>query len=329
MPATREQLEALRAPIDPAYIQFRVGSVNAQHARGLALAYIDARAVQERLDGTVGPENWSLEYACQPYTVYKYDQATNKKAAIESHAWTCRLSINTENGWVTKSDGAEQTAMEQVKGGMSDAFKRAAVAWGIGRALYNFPQIWTGVKKLGRTWVIEEVPAIPQWYIDGHISDPSMLGQATVEPPKAHTPAPAPAAPSSPAAGAPDDPFNPPAAAPAPAVVPVPANFPAGIDPNKTVNFGKKLMKTGRAIKDYTWGEIAMLPDGGEEKNYVKWLATMAAEKRNKGERPFKAMEIAEQLMAWLANPTQETQEKVEPSGEEIWGDSADDFLNS
>tara|TARA_R100001082_G_scaffold107816_1_gene82213 strand:- start:4101 stop:5090 length:990 start_codon:yes stop_codon:yes gene_type:complete len=329
MPATREQLTDLRAPIDPAYIQFRVGSVNAQHARGLALAYIDARAVQERLDSVVGPENWSLEYACQPYTVYKHDQSSGKKIAIESHAWTCRLSINTENGWVTKSDGAEQTAMEQVKGGMSDAFKRAAVAWGIGRALYNFPQIWTGVKKLGRTWVIEEVPSIPQWYVDGFVSDPAMMGQATVEPPKASAPQPAPAA--HPASGAPDDPFTPPKPA---AAMPVPANFPAGVDPNQTVNFGKKLMKSGRPIKDYTWGEIALLPDGSEERNYIKWLSTMAAEKRNKGERPFKAMEIAETLMTWFMTgdaSAASDDSNVEASAEEIWGagSSSDDFLNS
>ena len=330
MPATRQQLDALRAPIDPAFIQFRVGSVNAQHARGLALAYIDARAVQERLDATVGPDNWSLEYKCQPYTVYKNDPSSGKKTAIESHAWTCRLSINTENGWVDKCDGAEQTAMEQGKGGMSDAFKRAAVAWGIGRALYNFPQIWTGVKKLGRTWVIEEVPSIPQWYVDGHMSDPAAMGKATVEAPKTPVVAPAPAA-----SGAPDDPFTP--AEPTPpnagptAEAKVPANFPVGIDPNQLIGFGKKVMSNGRAIKDYQWGEIALLPDGSDERNYVKWMASMAAEKRNKGERPFKAMEVAEKLQAWFmagdaAAATED--DGVEPSAEDIW-DSSDDFLNS
>jgi hypothetical protein len=38
---------------------------------------------------------------------------------------------------ITKWDGAEQTQIEAVKGGLSGSMKRAAVQWGIGRYLYD------------------------------------------------------------------------------------------------------------------------------------------------------------------------------------------------
>lgn len=44
---------------------------------------------------------------------------------------------STTPEWVTKWDGAENTAVEAVKGGLSGAMKRAAVQWGIGRYLYK------------------------------------------------------------------------------------------------------------------------------------------------------------------------------------------------
>ena len=48
----------------------------------------------------------------------------------------CAISIRINNEWVTKWDGAQETAVEPIKGGFSDAMKRAAVQWGIGRYLY-------------------------------------------------------------------------------------------------------------------------------------------------------------------------------------------------
>ena len=40
-----------------------------------------------------------------------------------------------------KTDGASRTAVEPVKGGISDAMKRCAVQFGLGRALYDFPKV--------------------------------------------------------------------------------------------------------------------------------------------------------------------------------------------
>lgn len=91
----------------------------------MALAYIDARDVMDRLDGVCGPENWQTEY-----------HETAKGRLI------CRLSICINGAWVTKSDGAGDTDVEGEKGAISDALKRAAVSWGIGRYLYRLSSPW-------------------------------------------------------------------------------------------------------------------------------------------------------------------------------------------
>lgn len=44
-----------------------------------------------------------------------------------------------------QTDGAENTDIEPVKGGLSDAYKRAAVKWGIGRYLYDMEAAWVDV----------------------------------------------------------------------------------------------------------------------------------------------------------------------------------------
>lgn len=91
----------------------------------MALAYIDARDVMDRLDDVCSPENWQTEYTETP-----------------SGRVICRIGINTAEGWVWKGDGAGSTQVEGEKGGISDALKRAAVAWGIGRYLYRLDAPW-------------------------------------------------------------------------------------------------------------------------------------------------------------------------------------------
>ena len=88
------------------------------------LVYVDARAVQNRLDEVFGVSGWKTEF--KPYP------CVGQKAVM------CALSVKSGEAWITKEDGAPLTNIEAEKGGLSDAFKRAAVQFGIGRYLYNF-----------------------------------------------------------------------------------------------------------------------------------------------------------------------------------------------
>lgn len=117
----------LSAPFPPDAIHWRAQSVSRRDdgASALALAYIDARDVMDRLDAAVGPENWQDAY-----------QETPNGRLI------CTLSIRVGEEWISKSDGAGNTDVEGDKGAISDALKRAAVKWGIGRYLYDLKDVW-------------------------------------------------------------------------------------------------------------------------------------------------------------------------------------------
>ena len=115
---------ALAAPFRPDQVHWRVGSTTKDKRRGLALAYLDARDVMDRLDKVCGPARWSDHYA--------FDGART----------LCTLTIMLPTGSVCKVDGAGDTDIEGEKGGLSDAFKRAAVKWGVGRYLYRCESPW-------------------------------------------------------------------------------------------------------------------------------------------------------------------------------------------
>lgn len=130
-------LYQLALPFDPQKVHFRVGSTNKDKTKGLALAYIDARDVMERLDSVVGAENWSDAY---PYA--------NGKTC-------CVISLYLNGQWVAKSDGAGDTDYEGAKGAFSDSFKRAAVKWGIGRYLYGLGNAWVEIEARGKSFAIK------------------------------------------------------------------------------------------------------------------------------------------------------------------------------
>ena len=124
-----ETLKQLAAPFPPSDVEWRVGSTNKEKTRGLALAYITARAVMNRLDIVMGPENWYDKYVPGP-----------------DGGVMCELSVCINGKWVTKCGLAENSDIEAVKGGESDSLKRAAVKFGIGRYLYYLPDVWAELK---------------------------------------------------------------------------------------------------------------------------------------------------------------------------------------
>jgi hypothetical protein len=121
---------------------------------GMALAYVTNRAIMNRLDEVCGPENWKNEFKAAP-----------------DGGILCGISIKVGDEWVTKWDGAENTDIEAVKGGLSGAMKRAAVQWGIGRYLYKLEESWInandngayrGKTKDGTTFKWD-APTLPAW----------------------------------------------------------------------------------------------------------------------------------------------------------------------
>lgn len=137
----------------------------------LVIPYMNRGAVMNRLDAVCGPENWQDDYFPGP-----------------GGGVMCKLSIRINGEWITKSDGAENTNFESIKGGISDAFKRAATKWGIGRYLARLPRMFGIVHQGGAEytkykpkdgapeWVNFDIPPIPaEWLPPGEI--PATLQQ--------------------------------------------------------------------------------------------------------------------------------------------------------
>ena len=118
---------ALSAPFNPREVKFKPQSVKGN--RALAMAYIDARLVQDRLDDVLGVEGWQDEYQLLP-----------------DGSVVCKLTLNLGGRWVTKMDVGSPSEQpdggDRLKAAFSDALKRAAVKFGIGRYLYRLPAQW-------------------------------------------------------------------------------------------------------------------------------------------------------------------------------------------
>lgn len=119
----QQMFDALSVPFPTTFIKWRVGSTSGN--RGLPLSYVDARAVADRLDSVCGMDGWQCNYTPHNGMVF------------------CNLGVRMPDGsWVWKSDGAGATDFEGEKGMASDAFKRAAVRFGIARYLYDLKCDW-------------------------------------------------------------------------------------------------------------------------------------------------------------------------------------------
>jgi len=123
----KEAAPLLRRPFTPEAVKFKV------QAGTLAVAYIDARLVVERLN-MVCPHLWSDAY-----------EASNK-------GMVCHLTVDG----ITRTDyGSDYIG----KGLFSDAFKRTAVKFGVGVSLYSIPATWLKdgqIKDAGKSKVITD-----------------------------------------------------------------------------------------------------------------------------------------------------------------------------
>lgn len=188
----------LRAKFPASAIQWRAGDMKTENATvtARALPHLDPRAVQDRLDEVVGPQNWRTEYT-----------VTQQGSVI------CTLSLYLNNLWVSKQDGsglnvAAADKARETKFVFSDAFCRAAVQWGIGRYLYACPEIYAPYSEDRKAFV--STPTIP----DCLLSDEELASRAeskSAAPAVVATPAPAPVVAAAPVV----------ASAPAPAPVEV------------------------------------------------------------------------------------------------------------
>lgn len=139
-------LTSLAACFPPEDLKWKPIGLSKDRTRARVAPFLSNRAIMDRLDEVCGPENWQNEFKPGP-----------------AGGVLCGISIRvTRDGappeWITKWDGAENTDIQPVKGGMTASMRRAAVQWGIGRYIYRMPTIWAAVDREGR---IVERPEVP------------------------------------------------------------------------------------------------------------------------------------------------------------------------
>ena len=137
-----EMLAKLEAFFKESQLSWKPQVLSADKTRALAVAYVDARDVARRLDQVCGGE-WSFTWEAV--------DATYVKGSL-SICGTVRQDVGE------KGDGE---AGETLKAAVSDALKRCAVLFGVGRYLYYLPGVWVGYDKEKKCFT--EIPGLPTW----------------------------------------------------------------------------------------------------------------------------------------------------------------------
>jgi len=152
----------LREPFAPSDIEWRIqqSGENSGKPWALVLAYVTNRAIMDRLDEVFGIDGWQNKFMPGP-----------------DGGVMCGISVKFGDDWITKYDGAENTEIEKIKGGISSSMKRAAVQWGIGRYLYDLDVTWADINPNGQnraktksgTAFKWDSPSLPGWALpEGH-----------------------------------------------------------------------------------------------------------------------------------------------------------------
>lgn len=134
----QELYDRLSAPFSPEEVEWKLQNTSGSwNGKALAVPYIKSAAIQKRLDETAGPYGWQTDF--RPWL---------PSAPSGQQSQLCVLSLYSDERkeWIHKTDGAEMTDYESIKGGLSSAFKRAAQLWGIGRYLKELPSAYCAVE---------------------------------------------------------------------------------------------------------------------------------------------------------------------------------------
>jgi hypothetical protein len=139
--------------------------------------------IQDRLDDVLGVSGWQDEYECLP-----------------DGSVVCRLHLRLGDEWITKMDVGGQSEQpdegDRKKAAFSDALKRTAVKFGIGRYLYRLPSQWCDYDPQKKQFT--RTPALPPTILPpkpGALPSPPSKREAKALPSEPTTQSRAPSAP--------------------------------------------------------------------------------------------------------------------------------------
>lgn len=136
-------LRALRAPFPAEQIKWKIQvSPREGDTWALVVAYVDARDVAERLD-VAAAGDWSDAYGAPPLR-------TGSWRTLECRLTVCGVTRCDVGAALPPADDAGDVSKDVY----SDAFKRAAVKFGVAAHVYRFPQVKAQAERFGRSWYL-------------------------------------------------------------------------------------------------------------------------------------------------------------------------------
>lgn len=138
---TEDVRQKLLAPFAAAEVKF-LPRGGGQGENKMGMPYVDARVVMHRLDDVFGPGGWS----------FTYDIVPGNRVMVRGSLVVLGI---------LKCDAGEASdEAEPLKSAVSDALKRCAVHFGVGRFLYALGPCWGKYDGQRKTWVKGEGPKL-------------------------------------------------------------------------------------------------------------------------------------------------------------------------
>jgi hypothetical protein len=113
--------------------------------RALAIGFVDARTIMQRLDDVLGITGWTDAYRFLP-----------------DGSCVCKLTCCIGGHWLSKMDvggpSEQEDEGDRRKAAASDALKRAAVKWGLARYIYRLPRVWVPYDPKAKQLTPPELP---------------------------------------------------------------------------------------------------------------------------------------------------------------------------
>lgn len=147
----------LRMPFATRFINWKINNYTRDKMRALITFYLDARAVQHRLNQVLGVRGWSFTFTelerdqgvHGSLTIYLFSQDITKAKIPDE----CILHevVKEDVGYASSTDKEEW-----YKDAVSDALKRCAVHVGIGHSLYALPHLWIDLTEPEQRYLNDE-----------------------------------------------------------------------------------------------------------------------------------------------------------------------------
>jgi hypothetical protein len=159
----QDVFQGLGEPFSDQEIEWRAQQVfegkNGNPPKALIVPYVQSRAIMNRLDEVIGWHRWENVV----------EELPGGGILQGIRIWL------SDTHSITKWDGADRTNIEATKGGISSAFKRAAVLLNIGRYLYSETARWVEITPNKATQKDEYV-SDKKKNIYGYYTPPSLSG---------------------------------------------------------------------------------------------------------------------------------------------------------